>query len=104
MQASLYLQDVGWPVIRLFIRFLTADQEEVPLATALYGTAEVNVAIIDIVKSTSGIRRFVEVCELKVQELQDVDARLVSIIQSAKETRLNLLRILGTPRSRSPYD
>jgi hypothetical protein len=104
MQASLYLQDEGWPVVRLFITFLNAERVEEPLSTALYGTSSANLAIIDIMRSSNDIRRFIETCQQKLQELQEVDDRLVAIVQGAKETRLNLLRIIGAPKPQVPSD
>jgi hypothetical protein len=104
MQTSLYLQDEGWPVVRLFIAFLKADQVEEPLSTALYGTSSVNLAIIDLVTSSNEIRRFIETCQSRLQELRAIDDRLVAIVQGAKETRLNLLRIIGTPKPQQPSD
>jgi hypothetical protein len=104
MQTSLYLQDEGWPVVRLFIALLKADQVEEPLSTALYGTSSVNLAIIDMVTSSNAIKRYIETCQQKLRELQEVDDRLVAIVQGAKETRLNLLLIIGAPKPQMPSD
>jgi hypothetical protein len=104
MQTSLYLQDEGWPVVRLFIALLKADQVEEPLSTALYGTSSVNLAIIDMVTSSNAIKRYIETCQQKLRELQEVDDKLVAIVQGAKETRLNLLLIIGAPKPQMPSD
>jgi hypothetical protein len=102
MQTSLYLQDEVWPVVRLFITFLKADRVEESLSTTLYGISSINLAIIDIVTSSNEIRRYIETCQQKLRQLQEVDGRSVAIVQGAKVTRLNLLRIIGTPKPRMP--
>jgi hypothetical protein len=99
IQTGLQLQDAGLPIIGLFRRLLDAERVEESLATTLYGTTSVNLAIIDITKSLREIRDFVEVCRVKLNELAEIDGRLVHLVQDAKETRLNLLQIIGTPRS-----
>jgi hypothetical protein len=105
MQASLYLQDAGWPIVTLFIDFLKADHfDDAPHPAAPFERPSVGLAMMKIVWSTDEIMRFVETCHSKLQDMQEVDVRLVSIVQEAKETRLNLLKIIGKPPSKSPYD
>jgi orotate phosphoribosyltransferase-like protein len=101
IQTGLQVKDAGLPVILLFRRLLDAEHVQESLGTSLYGTTSANLAIINIIKSLGDIRNFVEVCRSKLNDLEEIDGRLVHMVQGAKETRLNLLQIIGTPRSQT---